>query len=453
KEQVYEAEINTAAEFGNHTLYIKPANTGNHLYEVVLESESMDAHPENNRKFFSVKVMESQFKIALLYDRPNPDLGAFQQALSEFEDFSLYPVKLGQGKPSQLDKVDASLVFLSNIAFREQLEQFKKQYASKNNWFFIRNGQHAELLSEMGFIPPLKLESGVRQENLVLPLPNPNYTGMQLNENWEKVELLAPMRAQLGTPQFSPAYQPVFFQQIGNLKSQLPLLASYNLPEKKGLVSIGWDWWKLRMSFYQEFEDHKGFDQWVSEALRFLASRDDKEQLKVIVPDNFLADSKQQVSALLFNTAGDAVFNADISFRVVKEQLEYNYKFVPSGKSYLLNLSQLEPGTYNFTASAEVEGKQVSKSGNFAVLPGNLETQNKVADWDLLRGFAAKNGGMAVQLNATDSLMNELAKNPEPGRLQSEKQRAEIISWKWICFFIGSLLAVEWYIRKQNGIQ
>ena len=451
---IQEKEVKLEGAKGSLTLYYREKELGNHLYKVEFISPTADKIPENNQAFFSVKILEKKVTLAFIYDAPTPDLGAFVQALNNYEDIAVELISLNKLSNSDFSKYEAGFLFLAKSAQKQQLEKlqgFRKD--SKGLFVFLRTEQQASVLRSLGIIPNLQLEAASNQENLVYPIKNEEFSGLSLAEEWTKTTMLSPLKVQLGSPKAAPAYNAVFHQQIGSLKSKLPLLL-YSQNEKGNVVvSLAWDWWKLRMSFFQEFASHKAFDEWVASAVPFIGAKGEKEKLKINIPDFFIEQSKQGISAELYNSIGDPVSGQEISLKLINQQQEFDFSFLSSGSAYYLNLNGLKAGNYSYRAEAKVEGETIVKQGSFAVLPGNIEKQNLTADHNLLKRLSEKSGGKFYNTAEWSNLITMLANNVVPGILKTEKSRAELVEWKWLLFLFVGLLGCEWYLRKLKGNQ
>ncbi|TXC77096.1 hypothetical protein [Luteibaculum oceani] len=452
KELLKEQQVNAASNAGFITFYHSEKIPGNYLYQVVLNApKTEEQQVANNQKYFSVRVIEKEKTVGLVYDRPTPDVGAFAQSLKKLADYETKIVSLDELNQSQLNKWDALVFFSSKGIPETRLKPIKDFYdAGKGVGLFIRDANQAATLSKLGF-PSVQLETTL-QENLVYAKPNDDYQGLDIRPTWKNFQDIHPLKIKLGTPKLASGYQHIFSQKIGSLDTDLPLLSSHQIGNKKLLVSLAWDWWKLRMSFYRSFESHEDFDVTINQLVQFLANRSEREQLQINIPDQFYSDARQTVTAEVLNNSGAPVNNAVLLFEFSKQGEElFKMEFIPTGVNYKLNLSGLSPGKYQYTATTTVEGKKLSKTGGFIVLPNDREIQDLRARHKELRKFAQKAGGEFFPIEEGAKLIARLKDQPAPKIYQAQINRSEIVKWKPICILICLLLGVEWFLRKLKG--
>ncbi len=447
-QQVALENVNLVGSQGSLVLNLKATQPGVQLYRVQLSGGNTDSQLDNNEAFFSVRVAEKTTRVAMLYDKPTPDVGAFVQALRDYQGLDLVTQPMSQYDASE--EYQGVFLFLSGAPSAEALEPLRESKAGI--WAFIRNANHATALQSIPGFPSVQLDNS-SQKNLILPLVNQNYTAYDFDKNWEKTGLLQPLQAPLGTPSVAAAFQPVLYQQIGTLKTQLPLVALFQTDTRKGLLSLGWDWWKLRMSFYQQTGNHQSFDNWASAMVQFLTAATKKDQLQVTLPDFFYETEKPTATAVVYNASGNPVSGATVNMLVQASATSnsYDFAFAPSGNGYRLPLRGLPPGRYTYTASAEVEGKGLEESGTFAVLPGSVEQQNLTANTRVMQKLASNSGGTFSVWGNTANLEQNLQQNEAPGIMRATLEIQNLISWKWLCFVLTLLLGLEWYFRKQLG--
>ena len=121
------------------------------------------------------------------------------------------------------------------------------------------------------------------------------------------------------------------------------------------------------------------------------------------------------------------------------------------GSFYEVDLSDLEAGEYLFTIT--VEGENLKRSGSFKILDFNPEKQLLSANYDKLKRLADNTGGKLYFPNDMDALVNDLSTSEQYRPVQKSKQNiVSLIDFRILLGLIVLTLALEWFIRKYNGL-
>ena len=106
---------------------------------------------------------------------------------------------------------------------------------------------------------------------------------------------------------------------------------------------------------------------------------------------------------------------------------------------------------YSFTVRATNEN--ISKSGSFIILEYQVEQQFLNADVIKLRKLATNSLGTSYFISKADDLVNDLLNDNRYQTIQKEhKNTIPLINWKYLLFFMAISLALEWFLRKYNGL-
>ena len=119
--------------------------------------------------------------------------------------------------------------------------------------------------------------------------------------------------------------------------------------------------------------------------------------------------------------------------------------------SYEADLSSLSSGNYDYTVI--VTGENISRSGSFSILDYDVEQQLLNADVTKLRQVATNTEGKAYFMNQNSILIRDLIEDQRYQAIQKSKENiVSLIDWKYLLAIIIFLLAVEWFMRKYNGL-
>jgi hypothetical protein len=159
------------------------------------------------------------------------------------------------------------------------------------------------------------------------------------------------------------------------------------------------------------------------------------------------------LSAQFFNKnyEFDANENLTITLRDKVSKQSRTIPLILKNNNYQVDLSSLPASDYNFTVKATSEN--ISKSGNFKILEYNVEQQFLNADVAKLKRLASQSQGQSYFVNNYTSLFENLANDNRFKPIQkSSKNIVPLIDWKYLLGLIALALAIEWFLRKYNGL-
>ena len=117
---------------------------------------------------------------------------------------------------------------------------------------------------------------------------------------------------------------------------------------------------------------------------------------------------------------------------------------------FIVELSNIPAGEYSYTVS--VANEKESISGNFKILPFEVEQQFTQSNDKDLKKVASKTNGEIYYSNQEVALIESLKKDERYKSIQkSSIIKTPLIDWKWILGFIILLLSIEWFTRKYFG--
>ena len=118
--------------------------------------------------------------------------------------------------------------------------------------------------------------------------------------------------------------------------------------------------------------------------------------------------------------------------------------------NYRGGLRGLDPGEYTFSASARVAGQVVGEDeGNFIVENHSVESITVKPDDLLLSEIARVSGGRTAAIDDWRQLIDVATLHR---RLVERRSVVTVWDHQWIVIAAILLLAIEWYIRKQQGL-
>jgi Putative glutamine amidotransferase len=123
------------------------------------------------------------------------------------------------------------------------------------------------------------------------------------------------------------------------------------------------------------------------------------------------------------------------------------------GTSFVATPGPLEPGVYALELSANVEGTPISDEHRFEVIRREVESQDTIADFGLLRRMAAAGGGTFLPVSRLGELLEQVhvAGAPRTRITTREEAVSDALRWPILLMALGALCA-EWALRKRQGL-
>ena len=124
---------------------------------------------------------------------------------------------------------------------------------------------------------------------------------------------------------------------------------------------------------------------------------------------------------------------------------------VSDQNTYKINLNALEPGIYKFEVSANQKSHRAF--GSFEILNFNIEQQFINANVEQLEQLALHTEGTTFFDTQTNDLIAHLISDNRFASIQKfTKKSVPLIDLKFWLLLLVSSLAIEWFIRKYNGL-
>ena len=261
------------------------------------------------------------------------------------------------------------------------------------------------------------------------------------------------MESKLGDIELKKEAETVLFQRIRGVDLDKPLFTVLNGEGQKEALLLGENIWRWRTQTYRNNQSFKNFDDFMGKLMVYLASNNQRSRLELdheLVFDN---SKYAKVRASYFDESYGFDANADIVIEVKATDGEFSREtpMLLKGSYYEADFSDLENAEYNFTVT--VKDENLKKSGAFKILDFNPENQWVSANYDKLRQLADNTNGQVYFPDNLDSLITDLSDSERYVPIRKSTQNVvSLIDFRVLLGLIALTLAVEWFIRKYNGL-
>ena len=418
-------------------------NVGLQKYKVLVSQLSKEKNSINNRYTSYVDVIDSRYKILLLSEKNHPDLAAYKNAVEKNKNYALEQVNvidfngnfeayqlvvvfgINENNPLilQLAKADipllvfdfqqnSNLKLTSSFSFKSRggLQEVK---AVKSE-FFSKFTLSPELLSLISDAPPLLTPFG-------------KYT------------------LQIGS-------EVVIAQQVGMQVTSKPIILVNESNGRKSAFITAEGFWKWKLFNYASENNNIAFDELFSKLTQYLVLQVDKSKLRIDYKKQFTENSNIYFEASLFNDSYELINDEEISLVIQNEMGdEFDYEFSRALKIYNLNVGVMDVGKYTFLA--KVKGSELISNGSFDVKAIQLEQLYTVANHKILFQLANISGGKLFYPNQSDKIITAIKKSKNNLISISTKEKLkDMINIPMILLILLTLISLEWFLRKYNGL-
>jgi hypothetical protein len=266
-------------------------------------------------------------------------------------------------------------------------------------------------------------------------------------------ESFPPLQSSFGNATFSIPVETILYKKVGSVETQDPLLVTLETNGRREAVLFGENIWKWRAQSYLNTKSFNTFDNFIGKLVQYLASNKRRSRLNVDYESFYQGNTNVIVKAQFFNKnyEFDVKENLNISIKNKDTNETSTFPLILKGNNYQVDLSNLTAGAYDFTVKATNEN--ISKSGSFQILEYNIEQQFLNANVTKLQQVATNTKANSYFIANTNTLINDLLKDERFATIQkSSKNVVPLIDFKYLLALLIFSLAIEWFLRKYNGL-
>ncbi|WP_231963611.1 VWA domain-containing protein [Polaribacter sp. KT 15] len=417
---------------------------GINYYTATLDKIENEKNTRNNRKNFSVEVIDEQSKVLILSSIKHPDIGVLKKAIESNKQRS---ATLEYNINKNIELNDFQLIILYNL--NNQFKSIISNIKANNLNFLLING----INSDWNFINRQQFgfsKKVINQTENYAPILNNSFlTFLQKDIGFNE---MPPLVDKFGEITFSKDYQNLLFQNINGLNTEQPLISFLEENNQKIGVIFGEGLWKWRASNYLLNNSFTEFDQFIGNIVQYLSSQKKRARLDVNSENLYPANSLVNITA--FYTDKNYKFDARASLEIIitNKETKKNTKlpFSLINNSYQVSFEDLESGDYTYKVS--VLGQKINKYGSFKITDYEVEEQFTSANVKKLEKLANKTGGKLYHKNNHQQLIKDLLNDSSYFTIQkSIVKEQNLVNWKWILLLVVILFTSEWFIRKYFG--
>ena len=444
---VYREAISFSKNKNAHTvsLSLPAVKVGLQSYTATITALEDEKNKVNNSKGFAVEVIDQATNVLIVSSILHPDLGMLKKAITTNERRTV-TFKNPADAAAVLNDYQLVILYQPNKEFasvHQELSKLKKNTfvftGAQTDWSYLNSAQEyyeKEVLD---------------QREIVSAKLNLNYGAFAIDPIG--FDDFPPLQTTFGALYLNVPHQTLLEQYVDGIVTTTPMLATI---ENSGMRHGIWDaqdLWKWRAQSYRDTQSFEAFDSFIGKMVQYLASNKRRGRLEVSSETFYYNTVPMKISAQYFDKSFVFDTRASLTISVVHQESKKRnvYPLLLKNNFYEVDLNSLQAGAYSYTVS--VRDQQIAKTGNFTILQFNIEQQFVNPNIKKLKRFAEKTNGATFFSNQIDQLINELITNQSYATTQKSQQKVvPLIFIKWLLGLIALSLAIEWFIRKFNGL-
>jgi hypothetical protein len=400
-----------------------------------------------------IQVLENKQKILVLSGGSHPDIGALKNSLEKHVN---YDVAVFTSEPFPSDLKGYNLIILHQLpsisrSGREIIDQSRKNRIP----ILIMIGSETMLqqLKMLGLGVEVTPLAGVFDEAQVQF--NDLFGAFTTDkETKESLQRFPPLKVPFARFVLDPEYTVVAYQKVKNIPTSKPLIAVGIKNGIKTGIIFGEGIWRWRIYDHLLSGNKPVFVEWLDKFIQYLALHDNEDNFVVDFKPVYRETESIRMSAEVYNETYEPVAQAEVTMEISDSlNRQFFYAFDHINQFYRLDAGNFPPGRYQFKALAKAGTSEYGETGEFAVIPVNLEQIDFMANHRLLFQLSGETGGKYYHLNEAEDLTRDLVESREIKSVNYfQMSLDEWINRKWMFFLILLLLSAEWFLRKFWGI-
>jgi len=426
------------------TTNIESTQEGIQYYKASLTNIEGEQNIENNTKSFSVEVLNEQTTILLLTSVLHPDIGALKKSIETNKQRSVTVQQINNFK-GNINDYQLVILYQPTIDFKKVFDEIHK---NNSNYFVITGTQtNWNFLSEM---QSNYYKNSINQSEEYGAIFNNGF--LTFGQEDISFESFSPLKDAFGRLTLNSKFDVLLFQNIAGIRTETPLLATFENTNQKSAVLLGEGIWKWRATSFINSSSFEDFDGFISNLVQYLASTKKRERLSLSYEKLFSANIPITISAFYVdkNYQFDARANLNLKVTNSTTNRSQNIPFSLQNNSFEAVVEELPPGDYQFIVT--IENQTIGKLGQFKITSYQIEEQFTKANQKELELLAANTNGRVYYSSTSLQLLSDLVSDNRYTILQKSKTiNQQLIDWKFVLWLAILFLAIEWFIRKYIG--
>jgi hypothetical protein len=458
-------------------LTLTPKTLGLNRYEVKLDALENEQTLANNRRVFYVRVLKSKLNLWIFAGAPSPDYAFLKRALQNDPNYRVlgFAQKPGGAFYSAPDEslpnvrqaeawkeVDAIMLvdFPRRDSDRSVLEALQRELAQNHRPFFYLHGPAVDLnalwrwrgVLPWAAMPSLTNERAVTLQlepnGLVHPVTRPLAEANSANAT----NNLPPLFSNIAPLKVLPGSEILMATTNSSTRATEPLWVAQKNAASKTLAIFSYGLWRWHLMMQTQEQSSPVYESTVRGLVRWLVTKEDAKLVRFTSNKEIYRGGEPiELLAQVYREDYQPLAGAQVRAELTGPQLQQEVILQDVGTGlYRAHVQVLAGGEYQFRGAAEFAGKKLGEdTGRFSVEPFSVEFLQTRFNEPVLRQIAEASGGKYVAPDSLEAALAQLKLAPE---IKHESRDYALWGKPELLFALLFVLAVEWFIRKRQGM-
>jgi hypothetical protein len=429
--------------------------------------------PKNNHLSFFMKVLKSKMRVALIAGSPSQDAAFIRRALMSDKNYEVIPfIEKNDGTfyantltADALKGVDCLVLvgFPTAHSSSHSLQTVVDAGFSEKPFLIImsRTLDYDKLHTLDPLLPFSVVNPTVNELQIFATVPETQRNNSILKiggsantlELWSKLPPVFRMQGSFRSKIESEVLATARFQST---PLNEPFIVARNVNKQKSLAVLGYGLWRWSMLSDEGSGTDQLLEHFMGNAVRWLTTQEDSRRIRVQSTSHvYTTQDAIEFTAQVYDEKYQPLDDAQVEVRVQSgsETISIALNALGSGQ-YHGEIESLGEGEYMFTARVLADGAVLGNDqGSFSVGGLNAEFLETRMNKSLLQQIAEETGGRYFDSDNINSLADDLAAIPNfKSRDVSTSADIEIWNSRWMLACVIFIFAVEWFMRKRNGM-
>ncbi len=426
---------------------------GNNKYEVIVNNIPNEISTANNRRSVYIETLDARQKILLLAANTHPDIKAIKQIIDSNKNYEIEIKKAGD---PATNIAGFDIIILHNLPNQKfDISNYLSDAKRLKKPLFFIVGAATNISQFNSAQNVINITGGNQSMNDVTALLKNSFTLFTLSDDFKStIGKLVPLKVPFGEFKPNATSKILLEQKIGNVETAFPLLAYNDDNSHKQAVLSGEGLWRWRLMEFTDYPEQPFTKEIFLKTLQYISQKEDKRQFRAFANKNVYKENENiLLDAQLYNENYEMVNIPEAFINITNSEGEkFEYTFSKNNNYYFIDAGRFPEGNYNFTATTNFNGKNLSASGRFNVQSIIKEQYDLTAKHDLLFELSEKMGGQMVYPQDLGNLATLINNNDQIKPILYQKaQSKSLLDYKWLMAIILLLLALEWFLRRYFG--
>lgn len=417
---------------------------GLQVLTATISSSEKEKNTINNSKKIAIEVLDQRTEVAIVSSINHPDIGALKRTIESNAQRKV--TVLNPNKINELNKFNALIIYQPNAEFQNLYNANKSlQIATftitglATNFSFLNQNQ-----SEFDF------KMANQKEDYLAEFKSDFNLFALENIGFEN---FPPLENAYGTITSKQNNAVLLSSKIRTIPTNAALLSFSDQDGKRTAFLFGENIWKWRAKSFVETRSFEKFDLFIDKIIQFLSIKNARKSLVVNHERFYNSGDAIEISAEYFNKNFELDEKARLTITVSnkKTKKEKRYDLLKASNNFKVNLDGLNAGEYNF--AVKELNSNTSYSNSFEVVEFDIEKQFVNPDVIKLQQLASETNAKAFLPNQVEELISVLVNDESYKPIQkTNATKTPLIDFVFILVFLALSLALEWIVRKYNGL-